>query len=83
MILEGQELAPSSNLIRLMHYAVDHVDGDNAMKMSLEITEENFMVPSPTGGLVAATRDQVMVVLKELRAIYVRAAYWKRTREVK
>jgi len=53
------------------------------MRMNLNLIEENFVVASPAGGLIAATRDQLMIVLKDLKAIYVRAAYWKNTREAK
>jgi len=83
VILEGRELAPSSGTIRLYHFALDHLDGDNSMQMSLPIDEENFVVASATGGLISATRDQLMIVMKGLQAIYVRASYWKNTREAK
>lgn len=66
-----------------MHYTVEHLDGDNAMRMKLALLEENFAVVGATGGLVTPTREQMMIVLKDLRAIYVRAGYWKRTREAK
>jgi hypothetical protein len=83
VILEGRELAPLSGFIRLYHFTSDHLDGDNAMKMNLDLSPENFVVGSPTGGLISATRDQMMIVMKGLKAIYVRAGYWKNTREVK
>lgn len=83
MILEGRELSPSPNVIRLMHYTIEHLDGDNAMRMRLPLLEENFVVVSATGGLITPTREQMMIVLKGLKAIYIRAGYWKRTREAK
>ncbi|ODM92460.1 Laminin subunit alpha [Orchesella cincta] len=83
VILEGRELSPSSGIIRIFHYTVEHLDGDNIMRMRLPLLEENFVVLSATGGLVAPSREQMMIVLKDLRAIYVRAGYWKQTREAK
>lgn len=83
VILESRELSPSSGIVRLMHYSIEHLDGDNAMRMKLPLLEENFVVVSATGGLVAPTREQMMIALKDLRAIYIRAGYWKKTREVK
>jgi len=83
VILEGRELSPSSGIVRIYHYTVDHLDGDNIMRMRLPLLEENFVVLSATGGLVAPSREQMMIVLKDLRAIYVRAGYWKQTREAK
>lgn len=80
--MEGKELPPSNNVIRLYHYAVHHLDGEHNMKMSLELLEENFVVASTSSaGSVTATRDQLMIVLKGLNAIYVNAAYWKQTKE--
>lgn len=66
-----------------MHYTVEHLDGDNAMRMRLPLLEENFVIVSTTGGQITPSREQMMIVLKDLRAIYVRAGYWKRTREAK
>lgn len=39
---------------------------------SVQLIEENF--ETPTGGRVK--RDQIMEVLEDLRAIYIRATYW-------
>jgi len=77
VIIEGRALPPYDHTIRLMHYAVTDLDGNNAMKMKLQLIEENFVAPSATGGLITATREQIMTALKTLTGIYVRAGYWK------
>jgi hypothetical protein len=81
VILEGYELPPSTKTLRLMYFSIDHLDGDHAMNVTLRIRETDFVVVSATGNLVSATRDQLMIVLKGLKSIYLRAGYWKNTRE--
>jgi len=49
------------------------------MVMSLRLTEGNFLAESSTSGVVPATRDQLMVLLKGLSGIYIRGAYWATT----
>lgn len=84
VILEGSELPPSSGTIRLMHFSVSHLDGDDhVMRMKLRLSEESFVVASHSsgGGQVPATRDQLMIVMKGLKAIYIRGGYWKHSKE--
>jgi len=81
IILEGSEIPPSTKSMRLFHYGLDLLNENHCLKKSVRIVEANFVIESPNGGLVAATRDQLMIILSGLKSIYIRAAYWKITRE--
>lgn len=65
VILEGNELAPSSGTIRLMHFSIAHLDGDHTMRMNLRLSEDSFVVAShsSSGGLIPATRGALVTCL--------------------
>lgn len=56
----------------LYYYSDEQPPSFTNFRSSVHLVEANFVV----GNRLSATREQIMVVLEDLRAIYVRATYW-------
>lgn len=65
VILQGSDTT-------LFYYADEQPPSFTNFQASLELIESNFF----TYNRLAATREQLMVVLENLRGIYIRAIYW-------
>lgn len=72
VIITGSDLT-------LFHSANHQAESSVAFNVSVEVNERNFVLPS---GL-PATRENVMVVLKDVRAIYLRGLYSDPTQTVR
>ena len=65
VILQGAETT-------LLHYAEEQPPSFTNFEASVELIETNFI----NENRLSATREQLMVVLEDLRGVYIRAAYW-------
>lgn len=59
----------------LFYFSLEQPASDTLFPSFVELTEKNFVLPSS----VQATREQIMQVLQNLDAIYIRATYWEPT----
>ena len=65
--------------LTLYHYGHQQPSASVPLNVAVEISERNFVLPS---GL-PASRENLMVVLKDLKAVYIRGSYSDPTREVR
>lgn len=59
----------------LFYYSDEQPPSFMNFRASVHLVESNFL----TSNRLSATREQIMVVLEDLRGIYVRAMYWNPT----
>ncbi|XP_012267208.2 laminin subunit alpha [Athalia rosae] len=57
----------------LLHYADEQPPSSVDFEASVQIVESNFV----TLGHLPATREQIMVVLEDLQALFIRGKYWQ------
>jgi len=65
VILQGADTA-------LFYYSDEQPPSFVNFKASVRLVETNFV----TSNRLSATREQIMIILEDLRGIYVRATYW-------
>lgn len=76
--IEGADVILQGNDITLYHYAEEQPPSDTLFSVSVDLVESNFY----TSKLLHATREQIMLVLKDIKGIYIRANYWKPSLEM-